>query len=546
MAHPAASYATSGNNESLRAEQRRAAATTVSKSTTSGRMKRIGIGTISETFDHVLESEPDRTALVTPSGSWSYRELDAAANAAAAALAEFGVRPGDRVAASLPNDADIVAAFHGAMRLGAIWVGINRNLVPAEKEDLLVAAEPTLFIAEAETAARHAERWRTIPASAGDAGADWRSAVIDSGPAQRPPTPDQDLPAGIAFTSGTTGTPKGIVHSQRNLLLPAASLVASRGYDERLRKGDCLPLTILNLQVLTTLLTSRAGGCCVLTDRRDARGVAEWIARESVNVWNGVPAILYSMAHDPDHTPGLLTSLSDVWTGGAPCPEELFEAFRSRFGLELHQSYGLTEAPTVVTIESLRGGHVPGSSGRVLPHLEVAIRDDDGRELPIAQKGEVVVRATRRGEWAGEYRPMLGYWSQGAVEASRSSELRTGDIGSLDSEGNLHIHDRKKLLILRGGANVYPAEVERVIERLVEVRASAVIGLPDDRLGQIVTAVVETNPGAAVSAADVIEHCGTYLAQYKVPEKVVFVESLPRNAMGKVQRGPLYELFTEK
>ena len=252
------------------------------------------------------------------------------------------------------------------------------------------------------------------------------------------------------------------------------------------------------------------------------------------------------MTHDPELAPSLLATLREVWTGGAPCPEELFEAFQSRFGLELHQTYGLTEAPTVVTIDSLRGRHVPGSSGTVLPHLEVAIRDDAGGELPVAQNGEVVVRAARRGEWAGEYRPMLGYWSSGAVEPFTSQELHTGDIGSLDAEGNLHIHDRKKLLILRGGANVYPAEVERVIERLSEVRASAVIGMPDDRLGQLVAAVVETDPGTTLSPADVIEHCREFLARYKVPEKVVFVESLPRNAMGKVQRGPLYELFQEK
>jgi long-chain acyl-CoA synthetase len=509
-------------------------------------MNRLRIGTISETFDHVLESEPDRTALVVPSGSLSYRELDAAANAAAAALVELGLRPGDRVAVSLPNDADIVVAFHGAMRLGAVWVGINRNLVPAEKEELLAAAGPQLFIAGAETAARHAERWRTIPVGGGDADTDWRVAVAAAGAAGRPPTPDQDLPAGIAFTSGTTGSPKGIVHSQRNLLFPAVSLVASRGYDETLRKGDCLPLTILNLQVLTTLLTSRAGGCCLLTDRRDARGVAEWIARESVNVWNGVPAILYSMAHDPDLVPGLLASLRDVWTGGAPCPEELFEAFHARFGLQLHQSYGLTEAPTVVTIESLGGKHVPGSSGPVLPHLEVAILDDAGRELPVGQNGEVLVRAPRSGEWSGEYRPMLGYWNSSGVEDIGSPDLLTGDIGSLDAGGNLHVHDRKKLLILRGGANVYPAEVERVIERLPAVRASAVIGLPDARLGQIVAAVVETDAGSTLSAADVIDHCRGLLARYKVPEKVVFVAALPRNAMAKVQRGPLSELFPEE
>jgi long-chain acyl-CoA synthetase len=501
--------------------------------------------TITEVLDHVLDADPGRVALGAPAGSVSYAELDAAADAAAGAFRELGVRAGDRVAATLPNDLDIVVAFHGAMRLGAVWVGINRPLGPAEKERLLCAADPKVFLADPETAAAHGLKRRVLRVESADLQSGWNAAVAACTGARRLPPPDPDLPAAIAFTSGTTGDPKGIVHSQRNLLLPAASIVASRGYDQTLRKGDCLPLTILNLQVLTTLLTSAAGGCCLLTDRRDARGVAEWIARESVNVWNGVPALLYSMVHDPELDPLLLQSLRDAWTGGGPCPEDLFPVFHERFGVGLHQSYGLTEAPTVVTIEPLDARHVDQSSGVVLPHLEVVVRDNEGNALPSGETGEIAVRAARRGPWAGRYTPMLGFWREDRVERFDSGELRTGDIGSLDQAGNLTIRDRKKQLIIRGGANVYPAEVERVIERVRGVRASAVVGIPDPRLGQRVVAVVELDGESVIGPDDIVEYCRRELARYEVPEQIRVVDVLPRNAMGKVQRGPLADLFSQ-
>jgi long-chain acyl-CoA synthetase len=507
--------------------------------------------TVTETFDHVLEVEPGRPALAAPSGSLTYEELDAAADAAAAALSELGVRPGDRVAASLPNDVDIVVAFHGAMRLGAIWVGVNRALAPAEKETLLAAATPTLVLADPEIAAAsasaHGSTWRVLPVDPTDtdaAGGGWAAALAASAGAGRLPPPDVDAPAAIAFTSGTTGLPKGIVHSQRNLLLPAAAVVASRGYDETLRKGDCLALTILNLQVLTTLVTSAAGGCCVLTDRRDAPGVAHWIARESVTLWNGVPALLYSMVEDPEIEPAVLSSLREVWTGGSACPEDVMAAFRSRFGVPIFQGYGLTELPTVATMEPVDGEHVEGSSGVSLPHLRVSICDDAGNELPAGTEGEVVVRGATEGPWAGAYTPMVGYWRDSRVEPFDGDALRTGDLGVVDAGGNLLVRDRKKLLIIRGGANVYPAEVERVIERVPGVRGTAVLGVPDARLGQRVVAAVELDTVSTVSTGQIIAACRTRLARYKVPEQIVAVDDLPRNAMGKVQRDKLVDLFT--
>ncbi|WP_307873745.1 MULTISPECIES: AMP-binding protein [unclassified Frankia] len=507
--------------------------------------------TVAEALDAVLADAPDRPAVVGPSGMLTYAGLDAAADAAAGFLAERGVRPGDRVAAALPNDLDIVVAFHAVARLGAVWVGLGRALARPEKDALLAVARPALVLVdpagyaaerEPRTTARAPGRPSPLLVDPADPSGDWAAGLRAHAGEPRRPAPDPDLPAAIAFTSGTTGLPRGVVHSQRNLLLPAAALAADRGYDESLRKGDCLPLTILNLVVLTTLLTSAAGGCCVLTDRRDARGVAAWIERESVTVWNGVPALLHSLLHDPEITPERLASLTEVWSGGANCPEELRAAFRDRFGVPVCATYGLTEAPTVVTIDP-PGRHIAGASGVPLPHLDVRVVDDEGAPVPTGELGEVLVRAAHAGPWQGAYTPMLGEWTSDGLVSFQGSELRTGDIGRVDGDGWLSIHDRLKLLIMRGGANIYPAEVERVLAQVDGVREAVALGLPDPRLGQRVVAVVEVTQPGATDEETCVAHCRASLARYKVPERVLVLDALPRNAMGKPLRAALPPLF---
>jgi acyl-CoA synthetase (AMP-forming)/AMP-acid ligase II len=492
---------------------------------------------IAAVLDDALRRDPDHEALVARSGRMSYAELDRRANQSARALAVLGVAPGDRVAVSLPNDLDIVTAFHGAMRLGAIWVGVNRALARPEVDYILRDTSAGLAIAEDESA----------DALEIAVGLNEWAALVD----RQEATPlggavDPFAPAAIAYTSGTTGRPKGVVHSQHNLLVPGAATVASRRYGPELRKGDCLPLTILNLLALTTLLVAQAGGTCVIMDRVDADGVAAWVRDEQVTAWNGVPAILYDMVHGSTVTPRDLVSLDDLWSGGADCPESLQSAFAVKFGVEVRTTYGLTEAPSLVAIDPRGGRHVAGASGVPLPHLALDVLDDSGASVAAGEQGEVCIRAVDTGPWAGVYRPMLGYWRDGALaDAPRDERLHTGDVGWLDDDGYLHIADRKSLLIIRGGANVYPAEVERVLMDLAGVGACAVVGLPDERLGQRVAVVVQRAPGGDVSAGTIVEHCRANLARYKVPEQVTFVDTFVRNAMGKIDRTALLHLFDD-
>ena len=483
---------------------------------------------IADCFAAVLGRDPEHEALVTRSGRWTYEQLDDLGARAARVWLDLGVRAGNRVAVSLPNEIDIIAAFHGAMRVGAVWVGVNQALAPPEQAYLLEDSRASCFLTDGDGITG-------VPTLAPH---EWRARIEAAAPARDLPPVDPDAPAALAYTSGTTGRPKGAVHSQRNLLLPAAVVAASRGYGPDLRKGDNLPCTILNLMVLTTLLGAAAGGTSVLMDQSYAQGVAEWIEREQVNVWNGPPALLHSLVHADDVAPGALRSLREAWSGGAALPEALRRAFAEKFGVPVVGTYGLTEAPTIVSIDPVDGSNVPGASGKVLPHLDVL----------VATNRELCLSPATSGPFAGRYRPPLGYWEQPEASAAlvAGGVLHTGDLGFVDDDGWLHVVDRLNLVILRGSANVYPAEVERVLLMIDGVAGCAVLGIADARLGERVVAAVELDPDAALTADALAEQCRRELARYKVPEQFRFVPALPRNSMAKVDRAAVRAWFSEE
>jgi long-chain acyl-CoA synthetase len=333
------------------------------------------------------------------------------------------------------------------------------------------------------------------------------------------------------------------------VLVAATSHAGLRGAHQRpeLRRGVTLPLTILNLMILEAVVPLSGGGTAVCMDRADAAGIAEWVKAEKVQCFTGAPATVYDLLTRPEIRPEDLASLEYAASGGANVPDELRTLYRRRFGKPLLGGYGLTEAPTAVAGTNLETPFVPGSCGRAFEHLRIAVLDPNDRELPPGELGEICVRAADAGPWGHVYTPMLGYWGRPneTAETLRNGWLHTGDIGLINIEGDIFIRDRLKEMIIRGGANIYPAEVERVLTADPRVRDAAVVGKPDRRLGEIVAAFVELAPGVTPDAAleeSLRAACAAQLARYKIPELWTFVDAMPRNAMNKIVKPRLKEM----
>ena len=508
-----------------------------------------GPQSVADVLDVGLRERPHAEALVSRHRRLTFEELDDLTARAATQLAELGVRPGDRVGASAGNHAELVVAFLATQRLEAVWVGINQQLAAPEIEFILDDAGITAFLGDAGTVARAAALrpdLTVLDITADGRPDDWFTS-LGGHDRLRPAPVDPHAPAAIGYTSGTTGQPKGAVHSQHNLLLPGASAALLRPDRPDARPGVCLPLTILNLVVLGPLVSFQQALPCVLMDRVDAVGIAGWIRDERLTTFAAVPAMVHDLLTHPDVHDSDLVTLVRPGVGGADCPQAVHDLYRARFGTRITTGYGLTEAPTAVTGEDPAEPGVPGSVGRPLPHVDITIRDDDGAVLPAGAEGEVCVGPAADGPLAGAYTPMLGYWDRPeATDAAfweGGTVLRTGDIGRFDDDGHLFITARKHDLIIRGGANVYPAEVERVLAEVPGVAACCVVGVPDERLGERVAAAVVVEPGAAVDAERLTEACASSLARYKVPSRFEFVDALPRNAMGKVVRREVQALL---
>ena len=506
---------------------------------------------VAEVLDGPLARCPDDEALVGRHARYSYRRLDEVTDRAVAVLVGLGVRRGDRVAASLGNVPELVIAFLAAMRLGAVWVGCNRALAPAEKGELLRHSGARVLVCDPDTAAALSRGGGELPAlehvvdcAHGERSSPWVRLVEAAEPdaSWRAAAVDPFAPAAIAYTSGTTGTPKGVVHSQHNLVVVGAVNKVWGGWRAVARQGAVLPLTILNVMALCPLLVFQLDGTCVCVDRRDPSGIAEWVRAERIESFSSVPTIVHDLVTSAEVAAEDLASLSHIGAGGALLAPALVDAYRRRFGKEVLAGYGSTEAPAVVTVQSPGEARPFSSVGRAMPHLSVTVRDDDGVELPDGEEGEICVAATESGPLAGVYSPFLGYWEDpdAGAEAVRQGVLHTGDLGHLEA-GLLFFHGRRSEVIVRGGAQVSPAQVEAALREDVRVADAAVVGRPHERLGQEVVGFVQLAPGATVSGDELRAACAERLARYKVPARLHVVAGFERNAMGKIVKSTLKE-----
>jgi long-chain acyl-CoA synthetase len=492
----------------------------------------------------------DAEYLVCEGERISFAELGRQVSAVAAALRErFGVGPGDRVAILAANGTEWILAYWAAISLGAIAVGLNGWWSGDEIRYGLEDSSPKVLVADARRLARVERDALGVPCVEIESGF---GALRAHPPAALPDVPiAEDAPATILYTSGTTGRPKGAVLTHR-ALVAAVRLALFHGLRMTLHaieRGSGGPpgrnVMLVNSPLFHISGLVNGAIMCLATGttsvwmrgRFDPVRVMETLEREKVTSWGPIGTMAHRVVHHPDFARYDFTSLRNVGSGGAPVSPALQERMRAAFPrarTSMGIGYGLTETTSMVTVawgEELE--RHPTSVGRPLPTLEIEVRDAEGRALPEAGEGEIHVRGPV---------VMQGYW--GRPDATREALapgrwLRTGDWGRVE-DGRLYVDSRRRDLILRGGENVYPVEIERCLEAHPGVAEAAVHGVPHEELGQEVRAVVVPAAGARLDAAELADWVRARLAHFKVPAHwEIRPEPLPRNASGKVVRAAL-------
>ncbi len=477
---------------------------------------------------------------------FTYAELDARANRAAHALAGQGVRAGDRVALLLMNGVEYLECYFALAKLGAVMVPLNWRLVPDELAFILrdAGAERVVYDAEFDAgvaALRAADTpirsWlRAAGGGPPAAGAlDW-DALRDAASAGPLPceAADDDL-LFIMYTSGTTGLPKGAVHTHGTMI--AASHTINMTSDMRYGDRYLQMLPLFHVGALTPVTAAMHRGSTIVMMRAfDPTRVFPAIEAERISTGLAVPAMLNFMLAAGKPEASNHSTLRWLMSGAAPVPPSLIERY-AELGIEIHQVYGLTETCGPACLISPEEALAKiGSTGPAFFHTDVRVVDQHGRDVAPGEVGEVLVRGPHI---------MKGYWNrpEATAEAIREGWLHTGDLASVDKEGFVYIQDRKKDMIISGGENVYPAEIEAVLARHPDVVECAVIGMASARWGESAAAVVVARAGSELSGPALIEFCQGKLARYKIPRVVEFVTEVPRNPTGKVLKRLLRERF---
>jgi fatty-acyl-CoA synthase len=505
------------------------------------------------------EDSPERPFLVFGDRRLTYGAVDRDASALAAALSQLGVEPGDRVALVLPSWPEFVVTVFAAAKLGAVIVPLNPRFTSHELHYMLRHSETTVVVtAEEMGGVDNLGRFESFLTSLPDlqyvvsVGEDdlwyddrvfqWREMLARGrgGDIPQPEVrPEEDLFA-ILYTSGTMGKPKGVSLTHRNLLDTAAATAEAIG----IREDDIVfgLSTLFNVFGLGTgvLGTLSAGASLVLQEEYDLESALETIERERVTVHHGVPTAFVTELRQPGRRERDLSSLRTGLIAGAPVGEELVTLVQRELVPEIRVAYGLTETGSTVsvTVAADPPGKQRSTVGRPVDGTEVKVLDVDGSELPLESVGEIAVRGP--GLMHGYYRQP----GETALVMTQDGFFRTGDLGMLDDEGYLHIIGRRKEVIIRGGFNVYPREVEDRLHAHPALLDVAVVGLPDEILGEISCACIVPVEGAIVTGQEIKQFCSEVMADYKVPDLVRFLDGFPTTGSGKVRRVELARMIS--
>jgi long-chain acyl-CoA synthetase len=471
----------------------------------------------------------DRTAVRLADTTLTYRELDDASAHVTGLLTARGIQPGDRVAIMLPNVPEFAVVYYGVLRAGCVVVPMNPLLKSREVSYYLRDAGAKLIFAwhavfdQAQSGADESEAFAIAvdPAT-------FTQVLAHAAPVAEVPVRDPEDTAVILYTSGTTGQPKGAELTHANLLSNTEVVLADL---IQLTAEDVvfggLPLFHSFGQTCTLNAAVATGACLTLLPRFDPWQALELLTRDRVTVFAGVPTMYVALLAHPDNANHDVSALRVCISGGAAMPVEVMRGFEEAFGCIVLEGYGLSETSPVASFNHPGAERRPGSIGTPVRGVEMRVVDADGNDVPQGDIGEIAIRG---------HNVMKGYWQrpEATTEAIPDGWFRTGDIGRVDEHGHFYIVDRKKDLIIRGGYNVYPREIEEVLYEHPAVAEVAVIGLPDPELGEEVAAAVTLKAGATVTAGELRDHVKAQVAAYKYPRHVWLIDALPKGPTGKI------------
>jgi long-chain acyl-CoA synthetase len=475
------------------------------------------------------ERVPDAPAIRLGEVELSYAELDDRSARLATLLAEKGVGPGDRVGAMLPNVPDFPVAYYGVLRAGAIVVPMNVLLKQREIAFYLEDSGAKLLLAWHG----FAEEARAGAADAGAELVEVEPAAFATTLAELEPTPTladttEDDTAVILYTSGTTGKPKGAELTHANLALNAD--VSSRTTCE-IAADDvvlgALPLFHSFGQTVGMNASLRVGACLTLVPKFDPGEALATMQRDRVTHFYGVPTMFGALLHHPEREAFDTSTLRTCITGGASMPVEVLRGFEDAFGAIVLEGYGLSETSPVSSSNHPDKERKPGSIGTPIEGVEMRVVDENDEPVEQGEVGEIVIRG---------HNIMKGYWQRpdATEEAMRGGWFHSGDMARTDEEGYFFIVDRKKDLIIRGGYNVYPREVEEVLYEHPKIREAAVVGVPHDEWGEEIGAAVVLMEGEELSPEEISAYVKDRIAAYKYPRIVWFLDDLPKGPTGKI------------
>jgi long-chain acyl-CoA synthetase len=482
-------------------------------------------GNLLETTRH----HADRVALKLDDIQLSYADLDRASARAAGWLRDHGVRPGDRIGIMLPNVPDFAVIYYGVLRAGGVVVPMNV---------LLKQREVAFYLGD--SGAKFIFAWSDFAEAAGAGAAEAGARCVALGPGEldaltagsaplaEPVVREPADTAVILYTSGTTGRPKGAELTHANLTRNVQVACRLFGMDAETVVLGALPLFHSFGQTCGLNASVASGAMLTLLARFEPGRALEVLARDRVTVLEGVPTMYSALLNHPERGRFDLSGLRLCVSGGASLPVEVLRGFEAAFGCVVLEGYGLSETSPLASFNHPDRERKPGSIGTPVEGVEMKVADEHGRDVPLGEVGEIVIRG---------HNVMKGYWMRPEATAEAISAegwFRTGDLARRDEDGYFFIVDRKKDMIIRGGYNVYPREVEEVLYQHPAVRECAVLGIPHPELGEEVGAAVVLRPGAEAGVEELRELVKAQIAAYKYPRHVWLVDELPKTATGKI------------